>query len=125
MAAKTGSESITRDRQRSASLITAQLEIENHRGKPYVKTGSWCEEDTLSKAKAAGVAVLVDPYQADDRNAGQGIAPSRLYRRDPLAAEQKKLNISDSHSKRSGALPISIHSSFISLLSSACRCLQA
>jgi hypothetical protein len=25
--------------------------------------------DTLSKAKAAGVAVLVDPYQADDRNA--------------------------------------------------------
>ena len=25
--------------------------------------------DTLSKAKAAGVAVLVDPYKADDRNA--------------------------------------------------------
>jgi hypothetical protein len=25
--------------------------------------------DTLPKAKAAGVAVLVDPYQADQRNA--------------------------------------------------------
>ena len=31
-AVKIGSDSITSDRQRSASLITAQLEIEKHKG---------------------------------------------------------------------------------------------
>jgi hypothetical protein len=31
--------------------------------------------DTLSKAKAAGVAVLVGPYKADDRNAAMGRFP--------------------------------------------------
>jgi hypothetical protein len=68
-AARTGSESITRDPQRSASLIWAQLEIEKHKGNLTYNRGSWREGDTLSKAKAAGVAVLVDPYQAGDRNA--------------------------------------------------------
>ncbi len=35
--------------------------------------------DTLSKAKAAGVAVLVDPYQADQSECGHGAVSWRLH----------------------------------------------
>jgi hypothetical protein len=45
------------------------LKLKNTKASSRITLESWCEGDTLSKAEAASVAVLVDPYQAGDRNA--------------------------------------------------------
>ena len=62
-----------RIRVRSKFGKVTVLVTDGHLPYPYGREISGYEvanlSDTLAKAKAAGVAVLVDPYKADDRNA--------------------------------------------------------
>src|SRR3984893_3496779 len=67
------SETFRRIRIKSGFGLLTVLVTDGHLPYPYGREITGYEvsnlDETLSKAKAAGVAVLVDPYKADDRNA--------------------------------------------------------